>query len=149
MLNKKSTLAVFYFLASTAITWWIIEASPLYTSLQQKLLSCGIAGAKWSIQIIAALFFLKETKWHFLKNIGLTCFIGSLILLPYAVLSTGFGINGNDFFVGSLLLAVAVMIFLYALGVKNAGIRIYWWLGWLACLAIAITLQLTLVFHLL
>ena len=149
MLNKKSTLAIFYFLASTAITWWFIQASPLYSSMQQKLLSCGIAGAKWSIQIIAALFFLKEKKWHFLKNIGLTCFIGSVILLPYAVLSTCYGINGNNLFIGSLLLAVAVMIFMYAMSVKNTGIKIYWWLGWMVCLAIAITLQLTVVFHVL
>ena len=147
MLNKKLTLAAFFFLLSTLITWWFIQASPLYTSLQQKLLSCGIAGAKWGLQIIAAWFFLKEKRAHFIKSIGLTCLIGSIILLPYTVLSYGFGINGNVFFIGSLLVAVASMIILYAVSVKNAGIKIYWWLAWLVCLAIAITLQLTLVFQ--
>jgi hypothetical protein len=149
MFNKKIILAGFYFLISTAITWWFIEASPLYTSMQQKLLSCGIAGAKWSLQIFAALLFVKENKWQFLKNIGLTCFVGSLILLPYAILSFGFGINNNNFFIGSLLLAVAVMILMYAFSVKNASLKIYWWLAWLGCLAIAITLQLTIVFNVL
>lgn len=147
--DKKIKLTCFYFVASTLITWWFIEASPLYTSLQQKLLSCGIAGAKWSIQIIAAWFLLKEKKWLFLKNIGLTCFIGSIILLPYAVLSNASGINGQNFFLGSLLLAVAVMILMYAISVRSTGVKIYWWLGWLVCLAIAVTLQLTVVFHVL
>lgn len=149
MLKRKSTIAVIYFLLSTIITWWFIEASPLYTSLQQKLLSCGIAGTKWSIQILAALILLKENKWHFIKNIGLTCLVGSVILLPYAVLSYTNGLNSNDFFVGSLLTAVAVMILMYAMSVKNAGLKIQWWLGWMCCLAIAITLQLTVVFHVL
>ncbi len=144
---SKISLTIFYFLASTIITWWFIEASPLYTSMQQKLLSCGIAGGKWSIQIVASWFLLKEKKWLFLKNIGLTCFIGSIILLPYSLLSSFSGVNGQNFFLGSLLFAVAVMIFMYAISVKNAQVKIYWWLGWLACLAIAVTLQLTLVFH--
>jgi hypothetical protein len=149
MPNKKITLTIVYFLLSTIITWWFIQASPLYTSMQQKLLSCGIAGAKWSLQIFAALLFLKENKWQFLKNISFTCLVGSVILLPYAVLSSAFGIDHNNFFVGSLLLAVAVMILLYAFSVKNAGLKLYWWLAWLGCLAIAITLQLTVVFHVL
>jgi hypothetical protein len=149
MLKKKSTIAVVYFLLSTLITWWFIEASPLYTSLNQKLLSCGIAGAKWGIQILAALLLLKEKKWHFIKNIGFTCLAGSLVLVPYAVLSNTQDINSTGFFTGSLLLAVAVMILLYAMSVKNAAVKIYWWLGWLFCLAIAVTLQLTVVFHVL
>lgn len=147
MLDKKITLAIVYFSLSTLITWGFIEASPLYTSMQQKLLSCGIAGAKWSLQIAAALLFLKEKKWLFLKNIGLTCFFGSMILLPYAILSFGFGISSTGFFIGSLLLAVAVMILMYAFSVKATGLKIYWWLAWLCCLAIAVTLQLTAVFN--
>jgi len=146
-MNKKVTLAFFYFLFSTLITWWFIEASPLYTSTDQKLLSCGIAGAKWTIQILAALILLKEKKWEFIKDIGLTCFIGSLILIPYAIFSSAFGINGKNFFLGSLLMAVAVMILMYAISVRHSRLSKIWWLGWLVCLAIAITLQLTVVFH--
>jgi len=145
-MNKKITLAFFYFLLSTLITWWFIQASPLYTSTNQKLLSCGIAGAKWGIQIFAALLLLKENKWEFIKDIGLTCFIGSLILLPFAIFSSAFGINGTNFFLASLLVAVAVMILMYAISVRHSRLSKLWWLGWLVCLAIAITLQLTVVF---
>lgn len=146
-MNKKIRLAFFYFLLSTLITWWFIQASPLYTSTQQKLLSCGIAGAKWSIQILAAFLLLKERRWEFIKDIGLTCFVGSLILLPYTILSSAFGIDGKNFFLGSLLVAVAVMILMYAISVRHSRLSKLWWAGWLVCLAIAIGLQLTVVFH--
>jgi hypothetical protein len=138
--------AVFYFTLSTIITAWFIQECPLYNSFEQKLLSCSIAGAKWGIQIIAALLLLKQKKWLFIKNIGLTCLTGSLILLPYAVVARFWGINGSNFFTFSLLLAVAVMIFMYAVGTKSAGVHIKWWLFWLSCLALAIFLQLRLVF---
>lgn len=139
--------AIVYFFVSTVITWWFIQEYPLYNSTQQKLLSCGIAGAKWGIQIFAALLLLKQKKWIFIKNIGFTCLIGSLILLPYCIAARFWGLSGSDFFTVSLLLAVAVMIFMYALGTKSAGVNIKWWLFWLLCLALAIFLQLTLVFH--
>ena len=146
-MNKKITLSIICFILSTIITWWFIEASPLYISSEQKLLSCGIAGGKWGLQLVAALIFLGEKKWDFIKNIAVTCLVGSIILLPYAIVSTCFAINNASFFIGSLIVAVAVMIVLYALSVKNAGVKIQWWLGWLCCLAIAVTLQLTVVFH--
>jgi len=146
MQTRKISFAIFYILLSTLITWWFIQASPLYTSMQQKLLSCGIAGAKWGLQILAALILLKEKKWVFIKDIGLTCFIGSLILLPYAIFSSAFGVNEKNFFLGSLLVAVAVMILMYAISVRHSRLSKAWWLGWLACLAIAIFLQLTVVF---
>jgi hypothetical protein len=138
--------AIIYFTLSTIITWWFIQECPLYNSMQQKLLSCGIAGAKWGIQIIAALMLLKQKKWIFIKNIGFTCLVGSLILLPYCIVARFLGLNGSDFFTVSLLLAIAVMIFMYALGTKSAGVDIKWWLFWLLCLALAIFLQLRLVF---
>lgn len=145
-MNKKPVIAFIYFTMSAIITWWFIEASPLYDSLQQKLLSCGIAGAKWGIQLLAAFIFLKENRWNFIKNIAVVCLAGSIILVPYAALSWFFQINNKDFFLGSLLLAVGVMILLYAMAVKNAGVAIVWWIGWLVCLVIAVTLQLTIVF---
>lgn len=147
MFNKKITFAIIYFLLSTLITWWFIEASPLYTSTQQKLLSCGIAGAKWGIQILAALILLKERRWEFIKDIALTCFVGSIILLPFAIFSSAFGINGKNFFLGSLLVAVAVMILMYAVSVRHSRLSKLWWAGWLVCLGVAIALQLTIVFH--
>lgn len=145
--NKQVRFAFFYFLLSTLITWWFVQASPLYTSMQQKLWSCGIAGAKWSLQILAALILLKERRWEFIKDIGLTCFVGSVLLLPYAIFSSAFGINGTNFFLGSLLVAVAVMILMYAISVRHSRLSKLWWLGWLVCIALAIFLQLTIVFH--
>ncbi|MES2429893.1 MAG: hypothetical protein V4556_03090 [Bacteroidota bacterium] len=149
-MNKKIIGTIFYFIIATLITWTFIQSSPLYATMQQKFLSMSVAGAKWGIQIIAAFVLLKEARWQFLNNIAFTSLVGSVILLPYAALSGNFsGDDNQNFFIGSLLLAVAVMIIMYALSVKKAGVSIYWWLGWLACLAIAITLQLTVVFHVL
>jgi len=144
--TKNIYLAVIYFFLSTAITWWFVAVCPLYTSLQQQLLSTGIAGAKWSIQIIAAYFLLTGKKWLFIKNIGSTCLIGSVILLPYAIMASSGSNNSGDFFVGSLLVAVAVMISSYFINVKRSAVSVKWFWGWIICLAIAISLQLTVVF---
>ncbi len=144
--NKTIYTAIVYFFLSTVITWWFVDVCPLYTGMQQKILSTGIAGAKWGLQIGAAYFFLQNKKWGFIKNIGHTCLVGSVILLPYAVLASFSNYNSATFFVVSLLAAVAVMIVLYFLNVKQTSIPIKWFWGWIFCLAIAITLQLTVVF---
>ena len=144
--NKKILLAIIYFVLSAIITWWFVEVCPLYSSMQQKLLSTGIAGAKWSIQIAAAFFFLKNIKWGFIKNIGNTCLVGAVILLPYAIAASFLNYNSAAFFLLSLLIAVVVMIVLYFLNVRTTGVSIKWFWGWIFCLAIAITLQLTVVF---
>ncbi len=147
-MNKQKTIlpAVIYFLLSTIITWWFVDVCPLYSGLQQKLLSTGIAGAKWSLQIAAAYFFLTDKKWDFIKAIGSTCMIGSVILLPYAVLATFSNYNSASFFVVSLLAAVGVMVVLYFGNIKKSGLSYKWFWGWIFCLAVAITLQLTVVF---
>lgn len=144
--SRKIYAALLYFFLSTVITWWFVDVCPLYSGLPQKLLSTGIAGAKWGLQIVAAFFFLADKKWDFLKNMGATCLVGSVILLPYAVAATVSNINGTTFFVGSLLVAVVVMIALYFLNVQKLGLQKKWFWGWLCCLATAITLQLTVVF---
>jgi hypothetical protein len=117
--------------------------------MKQEVLSTGIAGAKWAIQFAAACIFLDDKKWIYIKHIGFTCLTGSIILLPYPVLVLADYFdtrNAGPYFVGSLLIAVAVMIVLYFLSVKKSGIAIKWFWGWIICLAIAITLQLTVVF---
>lgn len=144
--SKKIYLAILYFFLSTVITWWFVDVCPLYESLQQKILSTGIAGAKWGLQIAAAYFLLSNKKWDFIKNIGTICLVGSVILLPYAIAATFSNQNGAAFFVTSLLIAVAVMIVLYFLNVGKLSLSYKWFWGWIVCLAIAITLQLTLVF---
>ena len=144
--SKKIYLALLYFFLSTIITWWFVDVCPLYTGLQQKLLSTGIAGAKWGLQLAAAYFYLAEKKWDFIKNIGFTCLVGSIILLPYPIAAVFFKIDNTQFFVGSLLVAVLVMIALYFLNVLKLALPKKWFWSWICCLAIAITLQLTVVF---
>ena len=138
--------ALLYFSLSTIITWWFVDVCPLYTGLQQKLLSTGIAGAKWGLQIGVAYFFLAEKKWEFIKNIGFTCLVGSVILLPYPIATVFFKIDNSQFFIGSLIVAVLVMIILYFLNVQKLALPKKWFWGWIFCLTIAITLQLTVVF---
>ncbi|HQW84160.1 MAG TPA: hypothetical protein PK987_06865 [Ferruginibacter sp.] len=146
-MNKNVFVAFIYFALSTGITWWFVDACPLYTSLQQKILSIGIAGAKWGLQIGAAYFFLAEKKWSFIKNIGFTCTVGSFILLPYPITTLLFKEAHAQFFIGSLIVAVIIMIVLYFLSVKKLAIPVKWFWGWMGCLAIAIILQLTIVFE--
>lgn len=145
--NKDKLLFLIYFTLSGLLTWWFIIVCPLYISQEQMLLSTSIAGAKWSIQIILGLLFLKEKAWPFVKNIGFVCFIGSCILIPYIILSiTGIS-NSGSFFLGSLIVAVIIMVFSYLRILKKLLLPIKWWIYWLICLAIAISLQLTVVFH--
>jgi threonine/homoserine efflux transporter RhtA len=144
--SRKMYAALLYFLLSTLITWWFVDVCPLYNSLQQKLLSTGIAGAKWSLQIVAAYFFLADKKWDFLENMGATCLVGSVILLPYAIAASFTKLNDPLFFIASLIIAVLVMIILYFLNVQKLALPKKWFWGWIFCLAIAITLQLTVVF---
>ena len=147
MSNSKNIYrAILYFFLSTIITWWFVDVCPLYISLEQKLLSTGIAGAKWGLQIVAAYFFLAGKKWEFIKNTGVTCLAGSLVLLPYAIAASFSNTNNSSFFINSLLLAVVLMIVLYFLHIKRSGLSLKWFWGWIFCLTIAITLQLTVVF---
>ncbi len=145
-MNKNISRAILYFFLSTLITWWFVNACPLYTNLQQKLLSTGIAGAKWGLQIAAAFFFLGNKKWEFTRNLGATCLAGSTVLLPYAIAASVSDNNSSLFFINSLLLAVVLMIGLYFLHIRRSALPLRWFGGWILCLGIAITLQLTVVF---
>ncbi|MEO6832164.1 MAG: hypothetical protein ABI169_08175 [Chitinophagaceae bacterium] len=144
-MKKNLTLATSYFLLSSVITWWFIrQGALLYLSPQKMLLSCSIAGAKWSLQILAALFFLQEKKWFFIRQIGFTCFVGSCLLLPYCLLRQ-WRIQPNSF-VSSLIVAVLVMIFMYYKAVSKTGISKKWFWAWIGCLAIAVLSQIFIVF---
>ncbi len=144
---KNILLFILYFALSAVLTWMFVVLCPLYISQEQMLLSTFIAGGKWGIQIILALLFLKENALPFLRKIGFVCLIGSMILIPF-IISAYFGFNNSgEFFFASLIVAVAVMIVAYYHSVKDLELPIKWWIFWLTCLAIAITLQLTVVFH--
>lgn len=142
--RRNIIAASVYFFLSTIITWYFIKQSPLYFSTRQQVLSCTIAGAKWAIQIIIGWLLLRNKKWLFIRKTGFTCLLGSLLLLPYCFITFT---ESAAFFFLSLIVAVLVMVIGYYLNVTQLKIGLKWWLFWLACLAIAITLQLTVVFH--
>jgi hypothetical protein len=144
--SKDQAFFVIYFALSTVLTWWFVAASPLYISQEQMILSTAVAGGKWGIQILSALVFLKEKKWAFLKNIGFVCFVGSCILLPYILFSISKIADDSNFFLGSLAASVAVMVVLYFRAIRISTVSLQWWFFWLVCLAMAISLQLTVVF---
>ncbi len=143
--EKNVQLAALYFFLSTIITWYFIEWSPVYIDVNQKILSCCIAGAKWNMQMIAALIFMDERRWLFIKNIGKTCLIGSVMLIPYSI-GCLLGIGSSVFFIWSLIASVSVMITSYYVHVKNMKIGFLWFAGWLISLAVAVSLQLYIVF---
>ncbi len=148
MLTKDILLFFFYFLLSTLFTWWFVVLSPDYSGPELMILSTSIAGGKWMIQILGAFLFMKEKAVVFVKNIGFVCFVGSCILLPFVISAlTGFN-NGSIFFFISLVLSVITMIILYRAAVLKSQVSIGWWYFWLFCLAVAISLQLTVVFKL-
>jgi hypothetical protein len=146
--RKNIQLAGSYFLISTIITGGFIAVAPLYDNLGQQLLSSAIAGAKWMIQLVFAIIFLQGKRWNFMKNIGFTCLLGSLILLPYTISSLLGQYNDIEFFLGSLIISVGVMIFSYYRSVKKSGVPNLWWAAWMLCLIIAIIAQLKVVFNL-
>jgi hypothetical protein len=146
----KSILAsLLYFGFATVFTWFFVAAAPVYISREQMLLSTFIAGGKWGLQILAAFLLPDNMKWKFLQNISYVCFIGSVALMPYVILRYLDMASDPFYFTGSLAISVLIMIFAYYKAVKNSGAGIQYWYFWLLCLAIAITLQLTIVFHIL
>lgn len=147
MKNQHFLLFLLYFGLSFLLTWFFVILCPLYISKNQMLLSTAIAGGKWGIQILLALLSLKENAFLFLRKIGFVCFVGSCILIPYIISATvGFS-NAGEFFFGSLIACVLTMIFVYYRAVSQLKIHLKWWFIWLFCLVIAISLQLTVVFH--
>lgn len=142
--GRSIALATLYFLFATIITsWFIARKFWLYDSVSLMGLSGSIAGAKWAIQIIAALILLKQQRWIFIKRIGLVALIGSAALMIYYVLPISW-----DFYtlVVSVGFSVLIMIGLYYKAVKQSNLSIIWFWGWIVCLIIAIMLQLTVVF---
>lgn len=146
--NKDAAFAVLYFLLATVISAMFIASNYwLYRNDNAMILSGNIAGAKWLIQIVAALFLLKELKWIFIRRIGFVCFIGSVVLLVYYILNfLPLPLGTFSIFIFSIGLSVLVMIGMYYNAVKKTGLSIAWFLGWIVCLAIAILLQMFVVF---
>lgn len=143
--GRSIALAILYFLFATILTsWFIAKKFWLYDSVSLMALSGSIAGAKWAIQLLAALIFLREERWTFIKNIGLVCLIGSAALLIYYFLPYSWGFYTLAI---SVAFSVLIMIFLYYRAVKQSAVSMKWFWGWIVCLTVAIGLQLTVVFE--
>lgn len=132
------------FLLSTLFTALFIRAYDGYVSERIMLLSGCVAGGKWAIQMVAGWCLLGKRKWVYLSTLATTCLIGSTVLLPYAALSGGAG-----FFFGSLIGSIVVMAASLVGLQRRAGFSWRWQALWFGLLAVAVTLQLTVVFHLL
>lgn len=137
-----------YFLLSVVLTGiFIANKFWFYDSVNQMILSGTIAGGKWAIQIVAALIFLKEKKWEFIKRIGFVCFIGSCLLFLYNILFyLPLPLSGFSLFILSIMISVLVMIVMYYRAVQKTGLPLKWFLLWFVCLAIAVFLQVKVVF---
>ncbi len=72
-------------------------------------------------------------------------FVGSCILLPYCFFDFIQTLDKNFLF--SLMAAVVVMIALYYKAVLQSQVSTKWFWGWVGCLAIAISLQLFVIFN--
>lgn len=143
-IGRSIALATLYFLFASILTsWFIARKFWLYDTVGLMGLSVSIAGAKWVIQLIAALILLKEQRWIFIKRIGLVALIGSAALMIYYILPISWGFS-------TLIISVAfsalIMTGLYYRAVRQSGLSIRWFWSWITCLVIAILLQLTMVF---
>ncbi|MFI5452510.1 hypothetical protein ACHMWN_10165 [Pedobacter sp. UC225_61] len=145
--QKDISLAILYFLISLFISIVFISQNDLlYIDANQMILSTSIAGAKWGIQIVAALIFLRKKKFEFIRRISLVCLIGSISLLSYYVIAL-FPLSNWQQFALTLIICVAAMLIFYFIAVKKSRVGLQWYFGWMICLIIAILLQLTCVFH--
>ena len=125
-----------------------VLGSPLYISQEQFILSLSIAGGKWMIQLFLAVALLRKRRSSFIHGMGRVCLIGSAILIPY-IISSWLDISDDTlFFFGSMVLAILIMAFRYYAEVARLNLSLGWWYAWLFTLAVAIGLQLTIVFHL-
>lgn len=130
------------FLLSTLFTIAFIARFDGYISTQTMALSGTIAGAKWAIQILIGFFTLHEKRWVYISQLAATCLTGSVILLPFAI-----NPGSRGFFFGSLAAAVLIMAIDLFRRFRLFRFPVKWYLLWLGLLAIAVTLQLTIVFH--
>lgn len=140
--KKNLAIAAAGFALSLFLTWWFIEAFDGYLSFQKMVLSGSIAGGKWALQLMLAFFLLPQKRWLYFREMGIVCATGSLILLPYIF----FG-GSWHFFLGSLIFSVVVMGIVTTIRLRKIEVSKKWILLWFGLLAIAVTLQLTVVFR--
>jgi hypothetical protein len=132
------------FALSTLITALFIRAYGGYVSQKTMILSGSIASGKWAIQIALGWLILGEKRWTYIRELALTCLIGSIVLLPFALFS-----GPANYFFGSLLASICAMGTTIVLRLRSTGFPWRWPVLWFVLLSIAVTLQLTIVFHIL
>lgn len=142
------TRASVYFSVALILTVLFVWFCPLYISRDQMKLSVLIAGGKWTLLCLAAIVCLRKRRDAFLHGLGRICVLGSLVLVPYILLSWLEINNDTSFFFGSLIVAISVMILRFYTEVSRLSLSMYWWYGWLLSLSLAVYLQMTVVFHL-
>jgi hypothetical protein len=134
-------IATLGFVASLALTLLFIQSFDGYISHSQMMLSGAIAGGKWGIQLLLAAILLEEKRWSYFREMGMVCGIGSCMLIPYILVGGSWA-----FFLGSLILCVFIMAWLVVSRLAAIGVTRRWVVLWFALLAVAVSLQLTVVF---
>lgn len=143
--RRDALVALGWFAAGTLLTAFFVQQNAdLYASPGKLWLSGCIAGGKWAVQVAAALLLPGGPRLAFLRAIGRVCAIGSVLLLAYLPLQW-LGQPAAAAFAGALGVSVAYMIVAYFRAVRVHESLAWFW-GWLACLCLAVNLQLTVVF---
>ena len=138
---------VYFFLSALLTSLFISQKTWLYSSLNAMIISGMIAAVKWLIQVVAALVFLRDRKWAFIRRIGATCLIGSAMLFSYNLMYfLKLPLSGLSQFYLAIVLSVSVMIMRYYRSVKETGLPLLWFWVWIVCLAISVILQIILFF---
>ncbi len=147
-MQKNILFSVLWFALSALLTAiFLLQKFWLYSSVNAMALSGCIAGGKWLVQIIAALAFLKEKKWEFIRSIGYVCFTGSAVLFVYYIFNfLRLPVAGFSQFVLSIALSVLTMICMYYKAVRKTGVSVKWFGLWMVCLCVAVFLQAAVVF---
>jgi hypothetical protein len=141
-LRRPLTYIAAAFLLSTLLTIAFIVRYDRYPSPGVMAFSGSIAGGKWALQILLGYLLLGEKRWLYIVQLATTCLIGSMILIPFAILG-----GGPPFFFGSLVASVLIMAIDIRMRLWQIKLPTRWYLLWLGFLALAVTLQLTVVFR--
>ena len=96
---------------------------------------------KWGIQLLLAASLLGSRRWAYFREMGVVCAVGSCVLVPFIVLGGGW-----SFFVGSLVACVISMGLLVVYRLSSISVSMRWAILWFVFLAVAVSLQLTVVF---
>lgn len=135
-------IIAFQFVLSTVLTAFFIRAYRGYISPEIMVLSGSIAGGKWAIQLVLGWCLLGDKRWAYISQLATVCLLGSVVLVPFAIFS-----GGAPSFFGSLIACIIVMGLNILRRLPRIGLSWRWPALWFALLAIAVTLQLTVVFH--